>query len=131
MLEARRSRARMDLQEIILNGKKHQKDACNCDWASKNDNAYMEALQRSNLWPPSVFNTAVSHVLEKLGRLQDPALLKPNLQCIFTPVNAHRELKGKDERDSEANGIKEEAGLCLGCVRSGNANAPFPCRVKH
>ena len=121
----------MDLQEIILNGKKHQKGACNCDWASKNDDAYMEALQGSNLWPPSVFNTAVSHVLEKLRRLQDPALLKPNLQCVFTPVDAHRELKGKNERDSEANGIKEEAGLCLGCVRSGNANAPFPCRLKH
>ena len=77
-------------------------------------------LVKDNVWGASLFKVSIDSVIEKAGKLVLP-----------THQYTCKEQQLKETRYSKVNELKESAGLCLSCVRSGNLDANFPCSLDH
>ena len=102
-----------------------------CTHARKKNSAHLgpdELFCSYNyVWSSSLFKMPIDNAIQKAKEVVHPNshLNHEFLGCGYDP------LKAMEKRYSKLEGLKESAGLCLRCVRSGNADADFPCTLKH
>ena len=133
LLEERRSRMRMEFQQILFDGTKSGEadgsGQCDCGWSSRHSFAYVKLLQAESLQPSQMLNTTLSRLLDKLDRMPDPTVPRNNwAQCGYPwhPNHHYREI-----RKWKLSKLKEANGLCIDCVRSNSTSEEQSCRVKH
>ncbi|KAK7178318.1 hypothetical protein PSPO01_15627 [Paraphaeosphaeria sporulosa] len=132
LLEERRSRMRTELQDILLYG---TKDAgidddrnCSCGWSSRHSSAYMQLLQKEELWPLKTLDTTISQVLQKLECMDDPAMPREWVPCKY---RWHTDPTYRISRSQRLENFKRSNGLCIDCVRSSTTTMKHICQIKH
>ncbi len=78
----------------------------------------MQVLLDNDLWGTSLFKVSIDSAIEKAGKM------------VYS-TDHYRQQQTKEERYSKLKKLRESAGLCLGCVRSGNIDANLPCNLNH
>jgi hypothetical protein len=71
----------------------------------------------------------VAQVIEKMGRMRDPVVPQPWEPC-GSRWHSRPEYGASRERCLK-NGLAEEGGLCIECVRSCDKGIKVECRKKH
>ncbi|KAF2801904.1 uncharacterized protein BDZ99DRAFT_504179 [Mytilinidion resinicola] len=131
-LEERRSRMRVELQQILLDGERgagtDDDRRCSCSWSSRHSSAYMELLRTKRSGPLQTLDTTISEVLEKLENMDDPTISREWDPCDY---RWHTDPKFKRMRNWRLNDFKKSKGLCIDCVRSSTVAARQICRIEH
>ncbi|KAK0510935.1 hypothetical protein JMJ35_006487 [Cladonia borealis] len=123
MLENARNRTRVSVQEVLL-----PDVAPCCDHSSESLEFYIQVLQDNDLWGASLFAVPIDTLVRKTETTdQLNSLDDDETRCT------HRSPKQNNQktRYSKLKELTASAGLCLGCVRSGNIDAKFPCDLDH
>ena len=127
LLEAARTRTRLLLQDVLLKEMEYKKRGC-CDHASKRAYAHMQALRRNSLWGASLFDMAINTAIEKARKMVHPTFREDDWSSSCAH---HKQQQTQGKRHSRLDDVSNFAGLCLGCVRSGNAGAYLSCDITH
>ena len=122
-LEKARNRTRVSVQDVLLT-----QMACCCEYASESAYDYMQDLLDNDLWGAELFKVSVDSAIEK-ARI----MVHPNSPCEdeMSRQGTYNEQQTKEARYSKLKELRESAGLCLSCVRSGNIDASLPCNLDH
>jgi len=123
---------RIELQDILLDGTKdagtEDNHNCSCGWSSRHSSAYMQLLQKEELWPLQMVHTTISQVLEKLERMDDPTIPHEWVPCNY---RWHADPNYRLRRSWRLDKFKRSNGLCIDCVRSRTTATKHICRIKH
>jgi hypothetical protein len=134
MLEERRSKLRVTMLQVLYDtatdaGLENDSENCSCAWSGRHLLAHTELLNEYNLQPRNIPEMTVTQVIEKMGSMRDPAVPEPSEPCEY-PWHTRPEYKASRERWLK-NGLAEEGGLCIDCVRSCDKGVKVECRKKH
>jgi hypothetical protein len=134
MLEARRNKLRVKMLQILYDtatdaGLENDSRLCSCAWSGRHLLAHTELLNEYNLQPRNIPEMTVAQVIEKMGRMRDPVVPQPWEPCGYRWHS--RPEYGASRGRRLKNGLAEEGGLCIDCVRSCGKGVKVECRKKH
>ena len=81
-----------------------------------------------DFWGTLLFKVPIENAIRKAREMVHPGSRldhEGSWICTYNPE------KAMETRYSKFQQLKESAGLCLRCVRSGNTDMEFPCKLKH
>ncbi|ATY59029.1 hypothetical protein A9K55_002237 [Cordyceps militaris] len=125
-LEEQRNRARLELAEILIQGFNSGSCCHRCGWSSKYAYAYLQSLEKANLWPTSIRN--ISKAIEQAGNMPQSIPTEPSVACQYE--RNHTVPQYNRDRGGRVELLMERIGLCLHCVRSGSTNSNY-CERTH
>lgn len=125
LLEEQRNRARLKLAEILIAGINDGTGMCvhKCGWSSKYAFAYMQSLQRHDLWPTHLL--CLSDAMDLAEKMPDPVPDEKSCTCAYEYKHTVPEYR-RNRRWSLEN-LKNSIGLCFRCVQSGGIDS-LPCQ---
>ena len=126
-LEIVRTRTRIGVQEVLL---KEMVDCCHHPSNKYHAQETIGQVFRSygDFWGAWLFKMSIEDALDRARCMVHPGSRlnhEENFVCKYDKEQA------MEERYSKLQELDESAGLCLRCVRSGNTDADFPCKLNH
>lgn len=128
-MEERRSRIRLKLQQLLVEGALDCRSDCACGWTSKYAFAYLVLLEEGNLLPERMLDQSISCVMQAAEQMSDPTPAQQNLPC--KGYGLHREPDYRKQRGRDLENLRKEIALCIDCVRRGSVTATPDCRIPH
>jgi hypothetical protein len=130
MLEEARSTARLDLANILLQGIHDPTGSCvhRCGWSSKYAYAYLNSLQRQDLWPADLGRQSIARAITKAEAISDPIPEERSDSCTY--AYKHCAPAYRKNRQWDLAHLDSRVGLCLHCIRPRNGNE-FHCQLPH
>ena len=127
-LETARTYIRASLQELLL---KEVAECCHHPVKKGYSHRTTDNVVRSysDFWGTSLFKMPIDDAIQKAREMVQPNAYLDHSGSILTC--SYNEQEAMERRYSKLEGLKESAGLCLRCVRSGNTDANGLCKVDH
>jgi hypothetical protein len=121
LLEERRTRARADVGQLLVDG---IRAACDCGWGKNRGNNY--ELIRSSNGPSKMLEVPILDIIHKMEEVSTedmkPVMCKKLWREHEIPTHSET-LSGKLEA------MRKKVGICLDCIRSRDATTS--CRFQH
>ena len=126
-LERARTCTRASIQDVLL---AEMVDSCHHASKQAPSHVRLDEVFRlyTDFWGGSLFKMPIDNTIQLAKEVVHPgSRLKHegSWKCSYIPE------KAMETRYSKLHHLRESAGLCLRCVRSGNTDMEFPCKLKH
>jgi hypothetical protein len=132
LLEERRNRMRIEVQQILFDGSTdagwEESSGCTCAWSSRHSLAHTELLREQKLWPSQILTITISQAIERMEKMGDPTM--PN-QWVCCDYRWHRDPRYRAKRGERLRELQERNGLCIDCVRLATTAANQAHRINH
>ena len=116
MLEEQRGLAKLQLANILIVVGANSLCSYECGGSSSYSYAYMQSLNREDLWPGDISRMSISRALIKADGMPDPVRPECMTQCSMARFH-DGDLPYRRRRIYELGTFDETIGLCLRCVR--------------
>ncbi|KAF1937282.1 hypothetical protein EJ02DRAFT_295971, partial [Clathrospora elynae] len=88
-----------------------------CGWLSIYAFAYIEELERQELWPENLSRLPISGAIEKVSSMPDPTPKQRSASCQYSYKHCAPDYRR--HRQWGLADLDKKAGLCLRCIRNG------------
>jgi hypothetical protein len=118
-----RGLARLRLANILIKGADDPIGSCvhKCGWSSKHAFAYLQELEKQDLWPIDLTRQSMSKAIEMVSRVPDPIPRESSAPCQYGYKHCAPEYRRHHQWGLED--LDKKVGLCLLCIRKGDDNA--------
>ena len=125
-LETVRTRTRVGVQDVLL---AEMLDCC-CPSNKRSAHGTTGQVFRSysDFWGARLFKMSIDDAIDKARYMDHPGSRLNHKEAWVCSYDEEQAMK---TRYSKLQDLKESAGLCLRCIRSGNTEADFPCKLNH
>jgi BTB/POZ domain len=127
LLEEQRGRLRLLLEQLLVKGLSVATCSYHCEWYGVHIHAYVKLIADKELWPEHLIGMPISRAIECLELMDDPVPNAAGLPCEH--ARWHRRPSYRLDRKDDLEKLKEQAGLCLDCVRKSSQAHTEDCRT--